>query len=57
MKKHGGHQKESQLGQECKEASRQGKPRVLDEVEHVEIHGEVVSGVSPCDVIKVGLLD
>ena len=45
------------MGEESYYANREGEPRVLNKVEHVEVDREVVSGVSPSNVVQICLLD
>ena len=51
------HHEQQSLGEESYYANREGEPRVLNEVEHVEVDREVVSGVSPSNVVQICLLD
>lgn len=46
-----GSQEQNSLGDKGKDAHRQGEPAALYQVQHVEVHREVVSCVSPSDVV------
>ena len=52
-----GSQEEDSLWDECQNANWKGQPGVLDQVQQIKVHGEVVSGVSSGDVVQIGLFD